>query len=81
LSVTQLSPAASTQPFARIAFLERQQTSARLVAIAPPRGGTGGEWGLAHLNVFGFPSPRSVSATEKAGEGYNPGALEQSLCS
>jgi hypothetical protein len=60
--------------------LERQQTSARLIVTAPPRGDTGSERGLVHLNVLGFPSPRSpVSATEKAGEGYNPGALEQSL--
>jgi hypothetical protein len=60
--------------------LERQQPSARLDATPPPRGDTSSERGLVHLNVFGFPSPRSpVSATEKAGESYNPTALEQSL--
>jgi hypothetical protein len=42
--------------------------------------GASSEWGLAFLKELGFPSPRSpVSTTEKAGEGYNPEALEQSL--
>jgi hypothetical protein len=35
---------------------------------------------LAFLKELGFASPRSpVSAREKEGESYNPGALEQSL--
>jgi len=46
--------------------LGRQQKSARLVAIAAPRGETSSEWGLEFLKELGLPSPRSpVSAREK----------------